>query len=158
LGDFNGDGSVNQFDLAQFIPHEGTAAGNGAFDSKFDLNADSRIDASDLALLMPRLYQPVGGAAPDPISNHLGSGGGGETGDGSQSCSHGHRPAAHAIHGAALRHMANSHWNPDADGDDALLAQRPRPGQALQRTGAVDSVMEGYHSPFALLPAHRHLG
>ena len=74
LGDFNGDGSVNHCDLALWIPHAASAAGDGAFDAEFDLNADARVDSSDLSLLMPRLYQPVLGDAQAPAwaaSAHL---------------------------------------------------------------------------------------
>jgi hypothetical protein len=59
LGDFNGDGAVNHFDLALWIPHVFSSAGSDNFDPKFDLNGDSRVDPADLAILMPRLYRPI---------------------------------------------------------------------------------------------------
>ncbi len=59
LGDFNSDGAVNHYDLALWIPHVLSSPGDGNFDPLFDLNADARIDAADLAILMPRLYRPV---------------------------------------------------------------------------------------------------
>jgi len=59
LGDFNGDGAVNHYDLALWIPHVLSSPGDGNFDPRFDLNADSRVNAADLAILIPRLYRPV---------------------------------------------------------------------------------------------------
>ncbi len=59
LGDFNGNGAVNHFDLALWIPHATSSEGDPGYDPEFDLNADARVDLDDLALLLPRLYQPT---------------------------------------------------------------------------------------------------
>ncbi len=59
LGDFNADGAVNQFDLALWIPQESTAAGDAAYDPRFDLTADAMVDQADLAVLLPRMYEPL---------------------------------------------------------------------------------------------------
>jgi len=64
LGDFNHDGAVNHYDLALWIPHALSSPGDEHFDPEYDLNADARVDPADLALLMPRLYQPVLNEAP----------------------------------------------------------------------------------------------
>ena len=64
LGDFNHDGAVNHYDLALWIPHASSSPGDERFDPEYDLNADARVDPADLALLMPRLYQPVLSEAP----------------------------------------------------------------------------------------------
>jgi len=67
LGDFNGDGAVNHCDLALWIPQAPSSPESGNFDPKFDLNGDLRADAADLAILMPRLYQPVLGDGGDDL-------------------------------------------------------------------------------------------
>ena len=64
LGDFNHDGAVNHYDLALWIPHASSSFGDQSFNPEYDLNADARVDQADLALLMPRLYQPVLSDAP----------------------------------------------------------------------------------------------
>jgi len=71
LGDFNSDGAVNHYDLALWIPQAPYWPESGNFDPKFDLNGDLRVDAADLAILMPRLYQPVLGEAQSPAQNNL---------------------------------------------------------------------------------------
>jgi hypothetical protein len=59
LADFNGDDSVNHFDLALWQAHSGAALGDPGYDAMYDLNADSQIDPADLDLLMSGMYQPV---------------------------------------------------------------------------------------------------
>ncbi|MCR4414934.1 MAG: Ig-like domain-containing protein [Thermoguttaceae bacterium] len=67
LGDFNGNGAVNHFDLALWIPHAMSSEGDPGYDPEFDLNADARVDLDDLALLLPRLYQPAMPQATPPL-------------------------------------------------------------------------------------------
>jgi hypothetical protein len=140
LGDFNGDGGVNHCDLALWIPHAGSAAGDGVFEAKFDLNADARIDASDLSLLMPRLYRSVLDA-PDS----------GDSGDGLQSSAIHNRLMAPPRRAAAFAQLAESHWSVDADTDsqwdDAILSHQSHKGHSRHFSMAVDSVMEAYDSP-----------
>ena len=55
------------FDLALLIAQQGSAQDSGGFDAKFDLNGDSRVDSGDVAILLPRLYDPIlGNATPPP--------------------------------------------------------------------------------------------
>ncbi len=150
LGDFNGDGSVNQYDLALWIPHATSAAGDGAFDPMFDLNGDARVDAGDLALLMPRLYRPVLGDALPPAPADASSLGLGESVNGLQSYGLQNRVAAFANRGAAFAQLAASRWNAVGEGDlewgDALAALRPQMRNTRHLTAAVDRVLEGYES------------
>jgi hypothetical protein len=67
LGDFNGNGAVNHFDLALWIPHAMSSEGDPGYDPEFDLNADARVGLDDLALLVPRLYQPALPQATPPL-------------------------------------------------------------------------------------------
>ncbi len=53
--------------------------GDLGYDSLYDLNADSRIDALDVDLLMSTMYQPL---VPPPAPIVLDSGAGSESADG----------------------------------------------------------------------------
>jgi hypothetical protein len=66
MGDLTGDGLVNQFDLAAWIPHAFSAVGSPSYALKYDLNTDTFVNQFDLALLVSRLFQPAtsGGLAP----------------------------------------------------------------------------------------------
>jgi hypothetical protein len=65
FGDFNGDQSVNHFDLALWQPTSGAVVGDPNYDLEYDLNSDGQIDQSDLDLLMANMYRP---GPPDPAS------------------------------------------------------------------------------------------
>ena len=56
FADFNGDQRVDHFDLALWVPHSETAAGDAGYESRFDLNSNSTIDQADLDLLMSGMY------------------------------------------------------------------------------------------------------
>ena len=71
-GDFNGDDSINHFDLALWLAHSGSALGDLDYDSLYDLNADNRIDKLDVDLLMSTIYQPVL-PPPSPILSDAGA-------------------------------------------------------------------------------------
>jgi hypothetical protein len=150
LGDFNGDGAVNQYDLALWIPHAGSAAGDGSFDAKFDLNADVRVDSSDLSLLMSRLYQPLFAGAQTPALDKLTSPTSGASGDGVRAGGIQNRVASHISRGAAFAELAGSRWNAAAEADlhlDAAMFARPsHSAHARQLSAALDSVMEDHDS------------
>ena len=56
FADFNGDQRVDHFDLALWVPHSETAAGDAGYEPRFDLNSNSTIDQADLDLLMSGMY------------------------------------------------------------------------------------------------------
>jgi VCBS repeat-containing protein len=56
FADFNGDQRVDHFDLALWVPHSGTAAGDAGYQPMFDLNSNSTIDQADLDLLTSGMY------------------------------------------------------------------------------------------------------
>lgn len=56
FADFNGDQHVDHFDLALWVPHSDTAAGDAGYQPMFDLNASDTIDQADLDLLMSGMY------------------------------------------------------------------------------------------------------
>jgi VCBS repeat-containing protein len=87
LGDFNGDGAVNHYDLALWIPHADSSPKSGNFDPKFDLSGDSRVDAVDLAILTRRLFRPVSDDLQPPAQGDSGQPGAGTPDNG---------PPAHA--------------------------------------------------------------
>jgi hypothetical protein len=153
LGDFNGDGAVNHCDLALWIPHAASAAGDGIFDPKFDLNADARVDSSDLSLLMSRLYRPVLGDAQHSARGGLGSLGSSELGNRLQSRGLQNRLAAHTSRSIAFAQLATAGWSAAAEADpqwdDAIFSRRSHKRNARYLTATVDSVMEGYDSRFS---------
>jgi VCBS repeat-containing protein len=59
FGDFNGDGLVNHFDLALWLPHADENEESPSYDPMYDLNADRLIDDLDLDLLTAAMYRPV---------------------------------------------------------------------------------------------------
>ncbi len=50
---------MNHFDLAQWIAHAFVPPGQAGYDPQFDLNGDTLVNRFDLALLIPRLFEPV---------------------------------------------------------------------------------------------------
>jgi len=63
--DFNGDGSVDIFDVADIKAHFNTAAGNPAYTARNDLSADGKINIVDLAVMKRFFLQTCAGV--DPI-------------------------------------------------------------------------------------------
>jgi len=63
--DFNGDGSVDIFDVADIKAHFNTAAGNPAYMARDDLSADGYINIVDLAVMKRFFLETCAGV--DPI-------------------------------------------------------------------------------------------
>jgi len=63
--DFNGDWTVDIFDVADIKAHFNTAAGNPAYTPRDDLNADGYIQIVDLAIMKRFFFQTCAGV--DPI-------------------------------------------------------------------------------------------
>ncbi len=143
LGDFNHDGSVNHVDLALWIPQASSIAGNGVFNSEFDLSCDARVDSTDLSLLMSRLYQPVLGDSQLPVGGSPNSVDAHPSGNAVQSRAVLNRPAANASRGAVFAQLATSGWNATADlsWTDAILSHHPHKSSARHDLAAVDKLM-----------------
>ena len=126
LGDFNGDGSVNHYDLALWIPQNAPSPQAATFDPRFDLTADALVDAADLAVLMPRLYQPVMDTAPASPAGVM----------------------------AEVGQCTSPRWNAggehDLDWVDSLPSLRHQARHARQRIAATDRAMEGFGSLFSV--------
>jgi len=137
LGDFNSDGEVNQFDLALWIPQAASSPGGAAFDPRFDLDGDVRVNAGDRALLMPRLYQPVQGNAGPAVA---------AVGDAAPSASPDSAPRAcdHSHHSSS--HVASRFRQSARDGAwlDSLTEQVLRGRGGQQRFAAIDHVLLAY--------------
>jgi hypothetical protein len=63
--DFNGDGSVDIFDVSDIKAHYATAVGNPAYIARDDLSADGYINIQDLAIMKRFFLQTCAGV--DPI-------------------------------------------------------------------------------------------
>jgi hypothetical protein len=63
--DFNGDGSVDIFDVADIKAHFNTAAGNPAYTARDDLSADGYVNIVDLTVMKRFFLQTCAGV--DPI-------------------------------------------------------------------------------------------
>ena len=69
IGDFNGDGAVNNADYVLFTVAFGTSEGDEGFDADMDLNGDGIINTADF-LIFVNLYGSggaSGGALPLPV-------------------------------------------------------------------------------------------
>ena len=52
IGDFNGDGAVNESDFALFVEVFGLTEGDDGFNAEMDLNGDGTIDVADFLIFV----------------------------------------------------------------------------------------------------------
>ena len=71
IGDFNGDGVVDNADYVLFVAAFGTSSGDEGFDAQMDLNGDGTINTADFLIFSDHYggegASGAGGALPLPV-------------------------------------------------------------------------------------------